>query len=58
MAHTIADRPGVPFEDALRGWLATASLPQKIRLLELIKEDLRQHNLLLEYEVTYEIPEP
>jgi hypothetical protein len=47
----------VPFEEALRVWLAGASIPQKIRLLEIIKEELRRQNLILEYHVTYEIPE-
>ena len=50
-------RGDVPFEAALRLWLATASISQVVRLLEIVKEELKRHNLVLEYDLIYEIPE-
>lgn len=47
----------IPFEETLRVWIAEATIPQVIRVLEIIKEDLKRRNLLLEYDVVYVIPE-
>ena len=47
----------IPFEETLRLWIAEVPIPQVIRFLEIVKEELKRRNLLLEYDVVYVIPE-
>lgn len=38
----------IPYEEALRGWIAEATIPEVFQFLELVKEALAPRNLVLE----------